>query len=90
MSEPPQDLVNLKRDFLLIEAGLSGRYDLTAGMQRLRVLTGLIQDHPWWAKAGNAFDARMTLIKAAKAELPPGFPQELPDEMPPHADAARP
>ncbi|MEV3925863.1 hypothetical protein [Actinomadura coerulea] len=90
MSEPPQDLVHLKRDFLLVEAGLSGRYDFTAAMQRLRDLTGLIQNHPWWASAGNAFDARMTLIRAAKAALPPGFPQDLPDEMPPHADVARP
>lgn len=87
MSEPPQDLVNLKRDFLVVEAGLSGRYDFPTAMRRLRDLTDLIQNHPWWAGVDNAFDARTDLIKAAKAALPPGFPAELPAEMPTAASA---
>lgn len=87
VSEPPQDLVVAKRDFLVIEAGLSGHYDFTAAMHRLRDLTDLIQNHPWWARVDNAFDARTDLIKAAKAALPPGFPQDLPAEMPASVDA---
>ncbi|MFI0406565.1 hypothetical protein [Actinomadura sp. 3N508] len=79
---PPQDLVALKRDFLIIDAGLSGHYDFTAAMQRLRELTDLIQGHPWWATAENAFDARMALIKAARAALPEGFPKAIPEQMP--------
>ncbi|NED52233.1 hypothetical protein G3I24_15205, partial [Micromonospora aurantiaca] len=76
------DLVQLKRDFLIIEAGLSGHYDFTTGMQRLRDLTSLIQQHPWWETTDNTFDARTAVIRAAKAALPDGFPAVLPEEMP--------
>jgi hypothetical protein len=86
--EPPQDLVALKRDFMIVEAGLTGHYDFTAGMRRLRELTDLIQKHPWWATVDNGFHARTEVIKAAKAALPPGFPKELPDELPPAAAPA--
>ncbi|MFE9099828.1 hypothetical protein [Actinomadura geliboluensis] len=80
--EPPSDLIMLKRDFLIVEAGLSGHYDFTAGMRRLRELTDLIQQHPWWETVENAFEARAEVIKAAKSALPAGFPAALPAEIP--------
>lgn len=78
----------MKRDFLIVEAGISGGYDFTAGWRRLQLLTGLIQGHPWWATTENPMDARMALIRAAKAALPEGFPEMLPEEMPPAPDQA--
>lgn len=69
--EFPPDLLELKRDFLAVEAampGLEGE-EWTAAYQRSQDLALAIHRHKWWKDVGNRHSAWMALQQAAKDSL---------------------
>ncbi|MFI7643757.1 hypothetical protein [Nonomuraea sp. NPDC049400] len=66
----PEDLLQLKRDFLENEArlpGLEGE-EWQAAFKRSQDLALALHNHPWWASVDNRYQADVALLRAAKGE----------------------
>lgn len=64
----PDDLLQLKKDFLANEAampGLSGE-EWQQAYRRSQDLALALHRHPWWATVESRYDADAALLRAAK------------------------
>lgn len=66
--DPPADLVQLRRDFLAVNAAWAAAVDRGAAQsayEEAGSLAEAIVDHEWWGTVENRFNARMALLAAA-------------------------